>query len=82
MIQAKDAASSSQKKDSLKPRLIKLQRVILLCVLFGYSFFVVLRPVGDEYVLVGEAYIDGMMDGEAMKGLKTGKCKQEEFRIR
>jgi hypothetical protein len=35
----------------------------------GAHTLFVLRPVGDRYQLIGEAYVSGWMDGEAYKGL-------------
>lgn len=41
----------------------------LICILYGCSVPVVLREVGDgKYKLIGEAYIHGLMDGEALEG--------------
>lgn len=34
-----------------------------------YSSSFVLRPVGDKYRLVGDAYVDGAMYEEAYEGL-------------
>jgi hypothetical protein len=39
----------------------------LVCVLLGCSIPVVLRPMKDYYVLVGEVYVDHFMRGEAVK---------------
>jgi len=33
------------------------------------DFLCVLRPVGDKYRLIGDAYVDGLMRGEAYKGI-------------
>ncbi|KAH6670470.1 heterokaryon incompatibility protein-domain-containing protein [Halenospora varia] len=56
----------------------------IVCVLFGCSVPMVLRPVGDGSVgfyLVGEAYLHSMMDGEAIELLKDGKITVEDFAI-
>ncbi|MCJ1245757.1 hypothetical protein MMC30_002961 [Trapelia coarctata] len=37
-----------------------------ICIIFGSEVPLVLRPKGDEYLLVGGAYVHGIMDGEAM----------------
>ncbi|KAH8660677.1 hypothetical protein BGZ60DRAFT_381685 [Tricladium varicosporioides] len=42
-----------------------------VCVLLGCRYPVILREVDGHYVLVGEAYVDGFMNGEALVG--TGK---------
>jgi hypothetical protein len=44
----------------------------------------VLRPIEQFekcYGLVGECYVQGLMDGEAMEWLEAGKCQLEEFVI-
>ncbi|TVY78509.1 hypothetical protein LSUE1_G007190, partial [Lachnellula suecica] len=50
----------------------------LLCVLLGCRFPVVLRRVEGGYILVGEVYVDGFMDGEA---LEEGRFEVETFEI-
>ncbi|MCJ1263983.1 hypothetical protein MMC22_003854 [Lobaria immixta] len=43
-----------------------------LCILTGAEVPFILRNDGDRYVLVGEAYVDGCMDGEILaQGLKS-----------
>jgi hypothetical protein len=53
----------------------------LVCVLLGCRFPVVLRREEDHYVLVGEAFIDGFMDGEAIVGLREEEFGLESFEI-
>jgi hypothetical protein len=53
----------------------------LVCVLLGCRYPVVLRKERGHYVLIGEAYIDEYMNGEAMKGLKNGQFAFETFEI-
>ncbi|TVY42358.1 Heterokaryon incompatibility protein 6,OR allele [Lachnellula occidentalis] len=53
----------------------------VICVLLGCRFPVILRPVKGKYHLVGEAYVDGFMNGEAMALLEQGKYKLEDFEI-
>ncbi|KAF8854282.1 hypothetical protein BDZ45DRAFT_597243 [Acephala macrosclerotiorum] len=52
-----------------------------ICVLLGCRFPVVLRPMNGHYMLVGEAYVDGFMNGEAMVGLQEGRYGLETFEI-
>ena len=40
----------------------------------------ILRPKGENYQLVGECYVHGIMDGEAMKGVDP-KTQWEEITV-
>ena len=54
----------------------------VVCILYGCSVPVVLRPDADGWnwwQLVGECYVLGMMDGEAIAG---SEGRGEEFEIR
>ncbi|KAF8848092.1 hypothetical protein BDZ45DRAFT_709407 [Acephala macrosclerotiorum] len=51
-------------------------------VLLGCDFPVVMRKMGDYWILIGEIYVDGIMYGEAMAGLQSGKYTKSEFLIR
>ncbi|KAG4433046.1 hypothetical protein IFR05_011464 [Cadophora sp. M221] len=53
----------------------------VICVLLGCRYPVVLRRKGGDYLLVGEAYVDGYMYGEAVKGQNVGVYKPDEFMI-
>ena len=57
----------------------------MICILLGCRSPVVLRRQGGHwpyhYVLIGEAYVEGMMDGEAMKALTDGSFVLEDFEI-
>ena len=61
----------------LGPRLTN--RGDLVCVLLGSQVPFVLRQVGDCFVLVGECYCHGVMEGEAVRGLDEGKDVLREF---
>jgi hypothetical protein len=37
------------------------------------------RPVGNYYTLIGEAYIYGAMEGEAIEMLDEGNFKLQDF---
>jgi hypothetical protein len=59
----------------------------VLVILHGCSVPVVLRPVKEEgqvvgWLLVGECYVHGMMDGEAMGFREVHKIVEEQFEIR
>jgi len=47
-----------------------------ICILLGCSSPVMLRPVDDHYILLGSAYVDGYMTGEALN-----KVEIQEFKI-
>lgn len=44
----------------------------IICVLLGCRFPVVLRREGERYLLVGEAYVEGIMHGEALVDAEEG----------
>ncbi|RFU27148.1 hypothetical protein B7463_g9190, partial [Scytalidium lignicola] len=56
----------------------------LVCILFGCSVPVVLRSRDDHFEVVGECYVHGMMDGEAVanKRRKPPYKKARTFRLR
>ncbi|KAM7218660.1 Heterokaryon incompatibility protein (HET) domain containing protein [Rhypophila decipiens] len=50
-----------------------------IAIIFGQAAPVILRPVeSDRCSFVGDTYVDGIMDGEAMK---EGRIKKEDFKI-
>jgi hypothetical protein len=67
-----------------------------VCVLYGCSVPVILGPKknhhgvietdknGDPkyYELIGECFAYGMMEGQAVRGVKSGKYKRSEFNIK
>ena len=53
----------------------------IIYALFGGSVLYVLRPKGDQFILVGECYVHGLMDGEAMQFLETGRAVIEVVSI-
>ncbi|KAI1762802.1 heterokaryon incompatibility protein-domain-containing protein [Hypoxylon sp. FL1150] len=62
----------------------------LVCILYGLSVPCILRPTwrggGDDYTpdyfkFVGEAFILGQMDGEAIKHLSNEELEGQDFRI-
>ncbi|KAF2652232.1 HET-domain-containing protein [Lophiostoma macrostomum CBS 122681] len=54
----------------------------LICIIFGVDVPVVLRPRTDDgYVLIGESYVHGMMDGEAFQIKNQSKQENETFAL-
>ncbi|KAL2075087.1 hypothetical protein VTL71DRAFT_29 [Oculimacula yallundae] len=53
-----------------------------IVILFGCSTPIVIRPKGECYQVLGEAYIHGLMDGEGLAFLTTGQCHDQEFVFR
>jgi hypothetical protein len=53
----------------------------LVCVLYRCSVPAVLRPItgADEFTFIGECYVHGFMDGEAVAGLETGEFTIRDF---
>jgi hypothetical protein len=53
-----------------------------ICVLFGGTILFILRPVGEYYKLVGECYVHGLMQGEAMEQWRAGEFHDQWFELR
>ncbi|KAE9373755.1 hypothetical protein N431DRAFT_315758, partial [Stipitochalara longipes BDJ] len=53
----------------------------LICVLFGGSAPFILRKQGNNYILIGECFCHGLMDGEIIQDLDSGVGKEEEFAL-
>jgi hypothetical protein len=53
----------------------------LVCVLFGCSTPVLLRRVQEHYMFLGEAYLHGVMNGQAIDGLERGEFFEKTFCI-
>jgi hypothetical protein len=58
----------------------------LICILYGCSVPVILRPQTvdgrDVWILIGECYVHGLMDGEAMERTNVTGFESEEFELR
>ena len=50
-----------------------------IAVIYGCNFPVVLRPRGDHFKVVGECYVNGLMDGEAMEAKSRGEYEEAEL---
>ena len=53
----------------------------VVCVLFGGKLPFCLRPLGDRYLLVGECYVHGLMNGEAIEMMSRKELAEEVFEI-
>jgi hypothetical protein len=51
-------------------------------VLFGCDVPVILRKCNDSYVFIGECYVQGLMNGEAIKAEEAGEVNSQIFEIR
>lgn len=53
-----------------------------VCIILGCSMPSVLRPVGEQFEIIGEAYMYVIMYGETMKHLNLGLVELREFELR
>ncbi|KAF4468571.1 HET-domain-containing [Fusarium albosuccineum] len=51
----------------------------MVCIVYGCSTPLVIRRVEDKYHVLGEAYLEGMMDGEAVDSVESGELPEEEL---
>lgn len=51
----------------------------LIVILLGCSTPIVIRPYGQHFQVIGEAYIQGLMDGEGIEFLNDGKVEKRSF---
>ncbi|RDL31340.1 uncharacterized protein BP5553_09549 [Venustampulla echinocandica] len=51
----------------------------LIAIIFGCSTPIAIRPRGDLFQVIGEAYVQGLMDGEAMDFLNLGGFSVQDF---
>lgn len=54
----------------------------LICVLLGCLVPMTLRPVDDHFEVIGDAYLDGVMFGEAIEALRKGIVGLRDFELR
>jgi hypothetical protein len=50
-----------------------------IAIIFGCSTPICIRPMGGYFQVLGEAYIQGLMDGEALKFLNDSGCELGDF---
>lgn len=53
-----------------------------VAVIKGCSVPLILRDVGEHMVIVGEAYVSGIMHGDVIEGVATGRYKTRMIRLR
>jgi hypothetical protein len=53
----------------------------VVAVFLGFPTPFILRRVDDYYLLVGEAYVYGIMRGEVLQMCQRGEIEEEEFEI-
>lgn len=53
----------------------------IVCIVFGCDVPLVLRPVDGHFELIGDCYVEGIMEGQAMDLLENEKVKEESFPI-
>jgi hypothetical protein len=51
----------------------------LVCGIFGCDVPLVLRPVGSHYELIGDCYVEGIMEGEAMEAVYDYVAEVDEM---
>jgi hypothetical protein len=59
----------------------KVQKGDKICVLLGCDIPLIIRPVGDYYIVVGDCFVYGIMKGEVMKDIKESKLNLETFTL-
>jgi Heterokaryon incompatibility protein (HET) len=59
--------------------LVKVGDVV--CILLGCAVPMIFRPIDGHYELVIEAYVPGIMHGEAMAALEDGRKTLQEFEL-
>jgi hypothetical protein len=74
-------ARTQQGRYMLGPRV--MQPGDILCVLYGGKMPFVLRPWSNgEFLLVGESYTHGLMEGQAINMMEAGELVEETFHVR
>lgn len=51
----------------------------LVAVVFGCSTPLIIRPRGERFEVVGEAYVQGFMNGEALQLIDSDECQVQTF---
>jgi hypothetical protein len=53
----------------------------IIVTLYGGNTPYVLRPTGEYYLFMGQAYVDEIMNGELVQDVKEGKRREQRFRL-
>lgn len=53
-----------------------------IAIVFGCSTPLVIQPAVDKFEVVGKAYVQGFMDGEALVLIESGACDMQSFIFR
>ena len=53
----------------------------IIAILFGCSTPVLLRPVGNKFIILGEVYLHGFMDGEAVASICLDRAQGQDFTL-
>lgn len=56
-----------------------IQKDDVVCVLLGYNMPLIIRKMANHYLLVGNAYIYGLMNGEALQDIQGSKANVEDI---
>jgi hypothetical protein len=51
----------------------------VVAVLFSGNKPYVLRPKDGKYLFMGQAYVDGIIQGRLFRGVQAGKLQEQEF---
>ena len=62
--------------------LIEAKKGDRVCVLLGCNVPLVVRLEGEHYLVGGDTYIYGMMNGEVVQYARGGKLKYEDLMFR
>jgi hypothetical protein len=60
----------------------QVRRGDMIAIIFGCSTPVLLRPVRNDFVILGEVYVQGIMDGEAVASICLDRTQIQEFVLR
>ncbi|KAI4703269.1 hypothetical protein J4E81_002147 [Alternaria sp. BMP 2799] len=68
---------TSQKDYGMGPACMREGDIVV--VLYGGAAPHVLRPKGDKFLMLGEAYVDSIMNGELVREVEEGRRQDQEF---